>query len=336
METQRILAIDLGYSSVKVCYLNENGVATFEKYNSAVAKLPEKPLELDNDVVFKLGVDYYVMGTAALRVPRSYLLPLETYEDLRGAYLPHVSYLLQKFGGHERFDRVAIGLSMAFVDKADDLLNYLYENLLIEKGSNYFVCLPQGLSCKLAYSECGLNIGEVSKHKDFKLQNYLILDGGFLTCDICSVTNGNAAAGSAVGLKNTGTIVAAYDLADYIYKTYEFRVSIKESQTIIEDGGSNYVRRGKRYDLSEKVDEICIAYLGRVLELLDNKFSEALDVADGVLICGGLGYLFKRYITDPRLVEKIEKYFPISFIQIPETLNEFYNVYSYMKIAEKL
>ena len=41
----KILAVDLGYSSVKVCYQDENGVVSFEKFISAVAQLPKDASE---------------------------------------------------------------------------------------------------------------------------------------------------------------------------------------------------------------------------------------------------------------------------------------------------
>ena len=54
----RLLAIDLGYSSVKVAYYSETGVLQYEKFISAIAKI-DKPMEMDDDVMFMLGADYY-------------------------------------------------------------------------------------------------------------------------------------------------------------------------------------------------------------------------------------------------------------------------------------
>ena len=77
----RLLSIDLGYSSVKVAYYNETGILQFDKYISAIAKL-DNPMEADDDVMFRLGVNYYILGTAALKVPRSLLLNLENFGTL--------------------------------------------------------------------------------------------------------------------------------------------------------------------------------------------------------------------------------------------------------------
>ena len=61
----------------------------------------------------------------------------------------------------DSFDHVIIGLSLAFSDKADDLLTYLYDTLMIERD-NYFYVLPQALSCKLGYSLKGLDITDTN------------------------------------------------------------------------------------------------------------------------------------------------------------------------------
>lgn len=274
----RLLAIDLGYSSVKVAYYNESGILQFDKYISAVAKV-ENPIEADDDILFRLGVDYYVIGTPALKVPRSLLLGLETFEDLKVAYPVWISYLLKKYGGRDKFDKVIIGLSMAFSDKATELLEYLYEELMID-DSNYFSCLPQGLSCKLAYSEYGLDIREKSKHNDFRLRNYLILDGGFLTIDTAQVVGEKSSAGGAIGIPNSGVIMIAYDVMDYLFKNFEMKVSVKEAQVIVDSGGK-FSRRGKEFDISEKVDEFIKTYLGNVLKLLESRYSETLDSIEG-------------------------------------------------------
>lgn len=331
----KLLAIDLGYSSVKVAYYNESGVLQFDKYISAIAKI-ENPMDPDNDVMFRLGADYYILGTPALKVPRSSLLSLENYETLKEAYPVWISYLLNKYEkDNEKFDKIIIGLSMAFSDKADDLLSYLYEALMRDKSEETFMCLPQGLSCKLAYSECGLDIRETSKHNDFRMRNYLILDGGFLTCDICNVANGTASAGAAIGVPNTGLICVSYNVIDFLRKEYNMEVSVAEARTIVDDHGK-FARRGRKYDIGLKIDEFVKNYLNNVLQLLEDKFGEAMDAVEGVLVCGGLSYFFKKYLNDPDMVKMIERHFPVSFLHFPSADSEYFNAYSYLRIAQKL
>ena len=331
----KLLAIDLGYSNVKVAYYNEDGALQFDKYISAVAKV-DNPMELDDDIMFQLAVDTYVLGSSALKLSRSLLMNLETFDDMKAVYPVWISYLLKRYGGVDRFDKVIVGLSMAFSDKADELLQHLYDTLLIQKD-NYFICLPQGLSCKLGYSMCGLDIRETSTGHSgsSELRNYIILDGGFLTTDFCTVLGSKASAGAAIGIPSTGVICIAYDIMDYLFKEYQMKVSIKEAQNYLDSDGV-FVRRGRKYDISEKVKEFTKNYLGKVLQLLEEKYGEYIDAVEGILILGGLPYFFKKYINDQEVIKEIEKHFPITFIHLPSVDAEYYNCFSYLKAAEKI
>lgn len=328
----RLLAIDLGYSAVKVAYYNEGGALQLEKYTSAVAKIDD-PMDIDNDVMFRVKADTYVLGDYALKLSRSLLMPLETFEDMKAVYPVWIAYLLKKFGGMEKFDHVIIGLSLAFSDRADELLSSLYEALLIEKP-NYFICLPQGLSCKLAYSEHGLNINSTSKNT-MKLKNYIVMDGGFLSIDICAVINQSSSAGAAIGVPNTGVICIAYDVADYLFREHQIKVSIKEAAHIVDSGGI-VQRRGRKLDISQQLKLFIKKYLGNVLTLLEDKYSEYLDACDGLIILGGLAYFFQRYWDEPEVIAEIEKHFDRDFIHIStDGLSEFYNAFSYLRFAEE-
>lgn len=339
MSNLRILSVDVGFSAIKCSFKDSNGLIKFEKFISATAKLPEKPLESDDDMVFPLGGDYYVLGPAALKVPRSYLLKLETFEELKAVYAPWLSYLIKKYGGDEginAFDKLAIGLSMAFNtnDNVDELLDYLYETLNINK-EDYIYCFCQGLSCKYTYNEYGLNVREASRRNDVKLRNALILDGGFETLDFCSIINGTSSAGAAVGVKDSGVIRIVYDLVDYLYKNYSISISIKEGQVILDTGVLK--RRGKTIDLSRQVEEFSKKYIIEVFQYLDKNYGEVLDALDdGIIVLGGLSYFMKKYLHDPEVEKEVDKIFSVSEIVYPEEDSEYYNCISYLRLAEKV
>jgi len=333
INTEFILSVDIGFSNVKYCYYSEDGVLQFDKYISAIAKIPD-PLTLDNDSLFQLGLDYYLISTPALKVDRNLLLPMETFENLMEVYPIHVSYLLNKFNKEGRnVNRMVLGLSLAFKDRADELLDHLYNTLCIEPSTNFFSILPQGLSAKIAYSEVGSNIKEIAKRNETKMESFGIVDGGFNSVDVAICIGQNAAA-AAVGLANTGVINIAFNLKDYLYKQYGLVVSVKEAQTIIDSEDKVLVRRGRVIDLSEEVDKFSKKYLVDVLNLIEERFGNYLDNLDGILFCGGIAYYINRYKESIRT--EIEKHFPMSFIHTPEILSEYYNCYSYMKIAEKM
>lgn len=324
----KILAIDLGYSSVKVAYYNDANVVQFEKYISAVAKI-DNPMEMDDDIMFKLGVDTYILGDSALKVSRSLLMPLETFEDMKAIYPVWISYLLKK---HPGVDKVIIGLSLAFSDRTDELLSYLYEQLMIQDDS-FFMCFPQGLSAKLAYSNYGLDISSEAKNRT-KLSCYTVMDLGFKTMDIAVIIKNKSAAGAALGLP-CGVCKIAYNIVDYLYKEFNIQISLKEAQNIIDSDGI-LQKRGRKLDISPIVKQFTKQYIKDVLELLEEKYGEYLDSIDGVVIVGGGAYFFKKYISlnDKEIIDEIQKHFDLSFLQMPEDLSEYYNAYSYLKAAE--
>jgi hypothetical protein len=325
-----ILAVDLGYSSVKCAHYDEYEILHLDKFISCTARV-DSPLESDDDSLFQLGENFYVLGTSALKVPRSQQIQLNSWEGLLEIYPVWISFLMKKYGGQDSFTKIAIGLSLAFKDHADELLDSLEKTLMIPK--DFFIILPQGLIAKKIYYEYGLNINEQSKKNDTKVQNVLIVDGGFLTLDICNVINGTASSSATIGLKDTGVINISYDIIDHIFKEYGIRISIKEAQVIVDNDGA-WKRRGKIYDLSEQVRKYSIKYLVNVLNLLEDKFGEAIDGLDAILIVGGVAYFFKKYLKD--ITPEIEKHFPVNFLQIPEIESEFYNAYGFLKTAYEL
>ena len=331
----KILALDLGYSALKYTDIDENGKMVSDKIISAAAKLPEPPTTADNDETFRLGADWFLLGPSALRTARSYLLPLETFEDMLAVYPAWVSYMLKKLE-HIKFDKVAIGLSFAFVKKADLLLQTLYDALMISPDSQFFVCLPQAMSSRYTLQKFGANIREnaanATKVNDF--DSYVIADIGYLTVDLCSVINRKSSVGATIGLPDTGIIVIARDMSDYIYKNFEYRISIKEAQTVVDTGILR--RRGREVDLSEVVTQFTKRYFVNVLNLIEERYGEFLDAANNLVMLGGGASLFKKLLNDDAFCKEIEKHFPLSFIITPNDSSEYYNSISYLLITEDL
>lgn len=330
----KILAIDLGYSSLKYTYYDENGKMVNDKIISATAKLPEAPIEQDDDSVFRLNTDWWCLGPAALRTARSYQMPLETFEDMKAVYPAWISYMMKKFS-HVKWDRIAIGLSMAYSERADELLSHIYESLLIDPATQLFVCLPQALASVASLNRYGGSIRDNAAHAtENNLDNYVLCDGGYSTIDLCAVINKKSAAGATIGIPDTGVICIARDIADYIFKNFEYRISIKEAQTVVDTGILR--RRGREVNLSEVVDKFTKRYLMNVLDLLENKYSEFLDVAESLVFVGGIVHFINKSLEDPNFRAEVEKHFPVSFIFTPKDSFEYYNSISYLLITEGL
>lgn len=330
-----LIAIDYGYSFVKISYYNSDNILQVDKIISATAKLPEKPMDFNDDDVFQLGPDFYILGPTALSCPKSYLLPLESFDDMKNTYCAWLSYIANKYGnGFDSFEHIIIGLSLAFSEKTDELLEYLYENLNINK-ENFFICVPQGLSAKLCYSSYGLNPLQPAKRGQVKMQDYIICDLGFNSVDVALILGGSSSAGMKLGVAKAGVINCAYKLLDTIYSKYGFQISLKQAQVLVDGSDGILERRGVIWDLSKEVVEIKKNYIINLLNFIENKIGESIDTVSGILIVGGGANLIKDYINDPDIEKEIEKHFSKNFIKIPD-LPEYYNVISYLKIGEKL
>jgi len=329
----KLLAIDIGYSSVKVARHDSAGLIQFDKFINAVAKI-DNPLEIDDDIMFNLLDKTYVLGPAALKVSREFILDMKTYEDLKTVTPVWISYLLRKYSD-VRYDKVIIGLSLAFQDMADDLLSYIKETLLIE-DDNYFMLLPQGVAAKESYQQFGMDLGnmESTKSNTTKLRNYLIVDGGFETLDFACVVEGKASTGAAIGIKDSGVIRICHAICDHVFKTYGFQISLKEAQTVMDTG--HLIKRGRDFDLTEVVNDLSKQYIAYVLNLLEEKYGAYLDQSNGVLVLGGLGYFFEKFKNDSYVIAEIEKHMDRNFIHWTPVYSEFYNAISFLKLGEKL
>ena len=329
----------MGFSSCKALIRDTTGELRFEKLYSSIARLPEKPIEMDDDQVFCFNGDYYIVGEAALKVQRSLLLKMETYEDLCLAESIWISYFLKKYGGQDGsdgidyFDHVCIGLSMVWRDKGDDFISYLNKALNINK-ENYFALYVQALSCKISYTEFGINLRERASRNKRKLRNALIIDGGMETLDFCTIINGTSSASATVGVDNSGVCSIVYKILDYCYKKYGITLSMREGQLALDTGFLK--RRGKILDLQDKIDEFSKEYVINVFRYLDKNYSELLDsLDDGIIILGGFSYFYKKYIKDPEVAKEVNNIFNIDDIVYPEEDGEYYNCLSYLRLTEK-
>lgn len=330
-----ILAIDLGFGSVKVAFISpESGELILDKYISATAKLEEKPDDLDQDNAFQLAENYYVLGAQALKLPRQYLMPLCDYETLKVVTPIWINFLVNKYQRNLgiTFEKVCIGLSLAYKDKANDLLEYLGEVLMLPKET--FFCLPQGTAAKVALEEYGLSL-DPAKRTQFKFDSFVLEDIGSNTIDIALITGSMSSTASSIGLENQGVCKILFDIIDYIYKSAGVQITPDEAKVVLDTG--IFRRRGRNYDLSEQVKLFSIKYLIGILDLVDTnqKISELIDNVQRIILIGGGAQLWKKYYQE--LIPEIEKRgYPTNFWVTPEKDAEYFNAISYLLIGKKI
>lgn len=334
---KRLIAIDQGFHKNKVAYYDEYGTLQLDRIISSIAHLPEKPVDFSDDDVFSLNGEWYCVGPTALSCPKELILPLETFEDLKATYAPWLSYIVNKYGnGFDSFDHVILGLSLAYSDRADELLEHLYSTLSIDSDTNYFIVTGQSYASKICYKLFNLNPLQPAKRGQVKMENYLIIDIGGFTIDCTLVLGSSSSAALKLGFEKTGVINCAYSLIDTIYQKYGFQIGLRQAQLIVDEGKGILTRRGREIDLSDDVLKIKKQYITNVLNLIEEKLGSSIDSnIEGILLIGGGANLIKDLLDDPEVTEEISKHFSLNFIRIPEA-PDYYNVISYMKLGERL
>ena len=333
MSDQKILSIDLGFSGVKCCFQDPvSGELVLDNFISATAKLPERPDEVDSESAFQLQENYYVLGPQALKLPRQFLLPLKDYETLKVVTPIWISFLIGKYQKQYGivFDKICIGLSLVYKDKADDLLSYISEILMVDSGM--FMCLPQGTAAKVALQKYGLSL-DPAKRTQFKFDNFLLFDIGSNSIDVALIIGSMSSTASSLGLENHGVCKVLYDIIDYIYKTSGVQISRDEAKVVLDTGV--WKRRGRNYDLSGVVKELTLKYLVSLIDLPDTNqaLGAMVENVQKIIIIGGGGVLFKAYYDE--LVPVLEKKgWAPGFWTFPEKDSEYFNAISYYLIGD--
>lgn len=315
----KVLAIDVGYGSVKCCYTNSQGIKRYEKYISAVGKVGASSVVNDTNAFSFNGQMYYLFDTA-LKLPNDQLLDLQSYENLKEASPIIIAYLLKKY--KVEYDRIVLGLSMAMVENSQDYLNYLSTNLQLPM--NKFMLIPQGIGSKIAYDRYNRNPEDATQFNDVRVKNFLGVDIGFNTVDIYQCIGGVASGQTVSGLKGEGICRVAFDLMDEVRRNTGIEISIQHAKEILERGA--LVHRGATYDYTAQISEFIRRYFVNLVTLLESNFSKVIDNMDNILFVGGGAALLSKYKESIR--EDLERYYKGDFIMIPN-MPEFYNVLGY-------
>lgn len=305
----KVLAIDVGYGSVKCCYTNSQGIIRYEKYISAVGKVGASSVVNDTNAFSFNGQMYYLFDTA-LKLPNDQLLNLQSYDDLKEASPIIISYLLKKY--KVDYDKIVLGLSMAMVENSKDYLNYLSTHLALPEER--FLLIPQGVGSKIAYDKYNRNPNDPTQYNDVRVKNFLGVDIGFNTIDIYQCIGGATSGQTVRGFKDYGVCRIAYRLIDEVRKTTGIEITVQHAKEVLETG--ILIHRGGTYDFRQKIYEFIKDYLKEVVNLLESNFSKVIDNMDNILFVGGGAALLNKYRED--IKDELEKYYKGDFIMIPD------------------
>lgn len=338
---KKILSIDLGFSSLKISVRDDFGSLIMDRILNVVAKLPEEPSESDDFSVFRFLDNFYCVGANALKMSRESQLSIETIQDLKAIYPIWLSYIAKKYGGSEGFNafsKIIIGLSPAFADYADEILEHIYDTLLFQPGDrNLFVVLPQGVIAKKCIEKYNLSLRDTdaANRNATKMKNYIIIDSGMNSTDLAVITSGRSSMAGSIGLAATGCINICYKIVDYIYHNFNgLKITVKEAMEVMEQ--EVYIRRRVTYPLHDIVRQFKKEFIADTLNLLETNLGDELDRVEGVYWLGGGAHIYEELKDDPEVIKEVTKHFPLDFLKTSENDQEFFNSVAYLLVGEEM
>lgn len=317
------LSIDVGFSSIKFAYSNDENVTRVGKIVSAIAKLGGNTY--GNKDCIEYNGSYYYVGELALKSPTECMVQLNTYEDLRDVYpviLKFITKSLSEIG--IKYDKLVIGLSIAHLSNVKDLIDFVSKECEID--SSLISVYPQGVSSKYTIYQHGLDLDSESSKGSY--MNYIGVDIGFNTVDVFNVINNQCSIASTYGFKDSGIVYICSQVSKKL-RDQGVNLGIQDLKEYIETGKFQY--RGRMIDISEIIDSLIAPYTINLIHAIEDKSKSAIDKADRIILTGGGANLISRVMLNEEFRSEMSKFYGSDFIVIPKR-PELYNVLGY-KIA---
>lgn len=297
-----IIAIDTGFSSVKV----KTDDKEF-KFPSAIAVYKPSAIKLDSDTqTLEYQGKRYVVGEEALEYDdKKYARSVEFLLE----YAPlFIAEAIRKAGGE--YTVLSVGLPLGYyADYKNQVKEKLSKFMINENIYNFDVYVnPQGVGVLADY------IYQAKPEED---ERGYVLDIGFNTVIAVRYKDLKAKAEGSKQYELFGISKAIEDLQEYIKAKYDLNLNSIEANDVFMKGilKAGY---GKKYDLTNVIENIVENYMDTLLKTIENEFDQYLKRADRLVIAGGGAYMIEKYLP--------EKY--RDFVYIPKN-PEFANVRGY-------
>lgn len=323
-----ILAIDVGFGSTKITYLDPANRMVNRSYITGLAKKVDSGIFKDENSVELEGVTYLCFDRALL-VPGNQQIQVTDFDSLKLATPIFIKKIEAEL--NQKFDAIIAGLSIAMVDHTDEYHQRIYEALELEPDK--VKVLQQGVGGWYTYKMYGLDpYNPISQ--DVKMQNYLLIDIGHNTMDVISVLGGNLSEDTVAGITGAGTTWIAQKLMQYILKNYKVDITQANARELVQKRQWNY--RGVTVDLIPVINQIGFEYATYIVNTLESKFSDAMMNRQGLLFIGGSSLILSQFINDiPEVKALFKSHFGDYFINIPKT-PEYYNSVGYYLLGTKI
>lgn len=323
-----ILAIDVGFGSTKVTYLDPANRLINRSYITGLAKKVDSGIFKDENSVELEGVTYLCFDRALL-VPGNQQIQITDFDSLCQATPIFIRKIENDL--NMKFDAVVAGLSIAMVDQTDAYHQRIVSALGLPEDR--VKVLQQGVGGWYTYKMYGLDpYNPISQ--DVKMQNYLLIDIGHNTMDVISVLGGNLSEDTVAGITGAGTTWIAQKLMQYLLKNYKVDITQANARELVQKRLWNY--RGITVDLNPVINQIGIEYATYIVNTLESKFSDSMMNRQGLLFIGGSSLILNQFINEiPEVKQLFHNHFGDYFINIPN-VPEYYNSIGYHLLGSKI
>lgn len=320
------LSLDIGFSSTKVAVLND-GVLTFFKEQNAICKLGSVGGYTGKEKnVIEFNGEYYLIGLSALQYPDASVMNVLDYDAMK-LISPLVAKKYLRNYDIDDVDYVSFSLSQAFMNFSTDYREHMVATLGLPPEK--VLLAPQGAAAKVAIDSIGLDVDDPS-HKD-SYKNYLLIDIGYNTIDVCNVIDGSLMMDCIVGHPHVGAILIAEEVQKEIKEKFDLNLTLPRVRNILE--AKIYQRRDKIYNCEEIVQTAVSNYLDTLHDFLEENYGERINNISNIIILGGGAELIKINM------QKFEALYGKGFVLFPtiEGSATFYNAIggNYIKPPKK-
>ncbi|WP_457569593.1 ParM/StbA family protein [Desulfurobacterium sp.] len=294
-----LLAMDTGYSSVKVAYTKEDGSLETFKFPTAVAQRPTTTTALGNNKYLNYANMSFLVGEDAVKLSHN-LIPTDT-DDFSILYSPLLVYsAIKRIGKVPKnlclsIAIAEIGKKVSFYDPIQGKqVEGVKEELMKEYCSSFSVnnekieienieVFPQGVGI-------WLDIG--------RPDDAIIIDIGDRTIDVITVRDRELLPYPyTFGETDVGTVTLAGYLRKAIQDEYGINLDIVKAKVALERGKIKV--RGKEVSIGHLIDRQVNMYVKTILsKVMRQEIKAMYEEIGNLYVAGGGAYFFPREIKE--------------------------------------
>jgi hypothetical protein len=294
------IAIDIGYSSCKIAYMDK-----IVKFPTSISYATDVGITYGEDNVYEFEGEKYYVGKDAVDGES---FTTNEYKFLHKFAPLLIYHILSKFDQANLDEPLVVKTGLAMVDwhKKDDFIERISEFEV--NGQSVEVIpklIPQGAGCIMDWVNND-NAGDFP-HK------IMTIDLGYNTINVVGFTDGKPMRKDIKSYPGHGVSSIIKPFTSYLENTYAMNFSEQEAISIFVRGSFKY-NGEEQPDLSDKILELKSQFVKKLFQSVLVNDKKSMATSDVVLIAGGGAYLLQDTPFPPN-VEFVSEPFEFSNVR---------------------